>query len=57
MIFEDVKFVTEEELEKLNLGYLKSSNLVNPYLHGYIINLQQYKKVLLLSYYGYPNTL
>ncbi|CAA7391883.1 unnamed protein product [Spirodela intermedia] len=49
MIFEDVKFVTEEELEKLNLGYLKSSNLVNPYLHGYIINLQQYKKARALA--------
>ncbi|XP_078447931.1 embryo sac development arrest 7 [Wolffia australiana] len=49
MIFEDVKFVTEEELEKLNLASLKSSNMVTPYLHGYIVKLHLYRKARALA--------
>uniref|UniRef100_A0A1D1XHZ7 Nucleolar protein 10 n=1 Tax=Anthurium amnicola TaxID=1678845 RepID=A0A1D1XHZ7_9ARAE len=47
IIYEHFKFVTEEELERLNLGHLKSSNLVKPELHGYFIDLELYKKCYL----------
>lgn len=43
-IYDDYKFLTKEDLEKLNLTNLIGTNLLRAYMHGYFINYQLYKK-------------
>ncbi|KAK9740742.1 hypothetical protein RND81_03G057200 [Saponaria officinalis] len=48
-IYDDYKFLTREELEKLSLSNLIDTNLVRAYMHGFFINYQLYKKVQKLA--------
>lgn len=43
-IYDDYKFLTKEELERLNLTNLIGTNLLRAYMHGFFINYQLYKK-------------
>ncbi|CAN4118264.1 unnamed protein product [Withania somnifera] len=43
-IYDDYKFLTKEDLEKLNLTHLIGTNLLRAYMHGYFIDYRLYKK-------------
>ncbi|KAK4724901.1 hypothetical protein R3W88_027680 [Solanum pinnatisectum] len=43
-IYDDYKFLTKEDLEKLNLTNLIGTNLLRAYMHGYFIDYRLYKK-------------
>ncbi|KAH0821933.1 hypothetical protein GEV33_000858 [Tenebrio molitor] len=43
-IYDDYKFVTKEELEKLGLDHLIGTNLLRAYMHGYFMDVRLYKK-------------
>jgi hypothetical protein len=45
VIYDDFKFVTKEDLEKLNLGNLIGTNLLRAYMHGFFIDHRLYNKV------------
>lgn len=44
-IYDHYKFLTKEELERLNLTNLIGTNLLRAYMHGFFINHALYKKV------------
>lgn len=44
-IYDDYKFLTKEDLAKLNLTSLIGTNLLRAYMHGYFIDYRLYKKV------------
>jgi len=44
-IYDHYKFLTKEELERLNLTNLIGTNLLRAYMHGFFINYSLYKKV------------
>jgi ribosome biogenesis protein ENP2 len=46
VIYENYKFVTKEDLERLNLTNLIGTNLLKAYMHGYFVDYGLYKKVL-----------
>lgn len=46
-IYDNFKFLTKEELERLNLTNLIGTNLVRAYMHGFFIDYRLYKKVKL----------
>ncbi|KAH9621055.1 hypothetical protein KSS87_011836 [Heliosperma pusillum] len=48
-IYDDYKFLTREELERLNLSNLIGTNLVRAYMHGFFIKYQLYKKAKSLA--------
>lgn len=48
-IYDDFKFLTKEELERLNLTNLIGTNLLRAYLHGYFIDYRLYKKAKALA--------
>ncbi|XP_015902996.3 uncharacterized protein LOC107435875 [Ziziphus jujuba] len=43
-IYDDFKFVTKEDLERLNLTNLIGTNLLRAYMHGFFIDYRLYKK-------------
>eukprot|EP00249_Psilotum_nudum_P016209 c25719_g1_i1 orf=861-2126(+) len=43
-IYEDFKFVTKEDLEKLNLTNLIGTNLLHAYMHGFFMDHRLYSK-------------
>ncbi|KAL4644129.1 hypothetical protein ACB098_02G120800 [Castanea mollissima] len=43
-IYDNFKFLTKEELERLNLTNLIGTNLVRAYMHGFFIDYRLYKK-------------
>ncbi|KDP21176.1 hypothetical protein JCGZ_21647 [Jatropha curcas] len=43
-IYDDYKFLTKEDLEKLNLTNLIGTNLLRAYMHGFFIDYRLYKK-------------
>lgn len=43
-IYDDYKFVTEKELEELDLAHLKGTNLLRAYMHGHFMDIRLYKK-------------
>lgn len=45
IIYDHYKFLTKEELERLNLTNLIGTNLLRAYMHGFFINYSLYKKV------------
>lgn len=45
-IYEDYKFVTREDLERLNLTNLLGTNLLRAYMHGFFIDHRLYVKVI-----------
>ena len=47
--FDDYKFVTREELEKLSLSDVVGTNLVKPYMHGFFISIKLYNKMKAVS--------
>ncbi|PKI50856.1 hypothetical protein CRG98_028763 [Punica granatum] len=48
-IYDDFKFLTKEDLEKLNLTYLIGTNLLRAYMHGFFIDYRLYKKAKALA--------
>ncbi|KAH7387446.1 hypothetical protein KP509_16G023700 [Ceratopteris richardii] len=44
VIYDDFKFVTKEDLDKLNLSNLIGTNLVHAYMHGFFIDHRLYNK-------------
>ena len=45
VIYENYKFLTNEDLERLNLTNLIGTNLLKAYMHGYFVDYGLYKKV------------
>lgn len=45
VIYDDYKFLTKEDLERLNLTSLIGTNLLRAYMHGFFIDYRLYKKV------------
>ncbi|KAI4383079.1 hypothetical protein MLD38_008959 [Melastoma candidum] len=45
VIYDDYKFLTKEDLEKLNATSLIGSNLLRAYMHGFFIHHHLYKKL------------
>ena len=43
-VYDDYKFVTDQQLNTLGLSHLKGTNLLRAYMHGYFINIKLYKK-------------
>ncbi|CAM8902392.1 unnamed protein product [Rhodiola kirilowii] len=43
-IYDDFKFLTKEELEKLNMTQLIGTNLLRAYMHGFFVDYRLYKK-------------
>ncbi|KAF6171216.1 hypothetical protein GIB67_001931 [Kingdonia uniflora] len=50
VIYEDLKFVTKEELQRLGMEHMIGSNLLHASMHGFFIDRRLYKKV-----YSYAN--
>ncbi|GFP81275.1 nucleolar protein 10 [Phtheirospermum japonicum] len=48
-IYDDYKFVTKEELAKLNLTNLIGTNLLRAYMHGFFVDYRLYKKAQSLA--------
>ncbi|KAL3641833.1 hypothetical protein CASFOL_012648 [Castilleja foliolosa] len=48
-IYDDYKFVTREELAKLNLTNLIGTNLLRAYMHGFFVDYRLYKKAQSLA--------
>ncbi|XP_027175939.1 nucleolar protein 10 [Coffea eugenioides] len=48
-IYDDFKFLTKEDLAKLNLTNLIGTNLLRAYMHGYFIDYRLYKKAQALA--------
>ncbi|XP_030540849.1 nucleolar protein 10 [Rhodamnia argentea] len=48
-IYDDFKFVTKEDLEKLNLTNLIGTNLLRAYMHGFFIDHRLYKRAKALA--------
>lgn len=44
-IYDNFKFLTKEELERLRLTKLIGTNLLRAYMHGYFVRYSLYKKV------------
>ena len=49
-IYDNYKFLTKEDLEKLNLTNLIGTNLLRAYMHGFFIDYRLYKKVRLMFF-------
>lgn len=48
-IYDDFKFLTKEDLERLNLTNLIGTNLLRAYMHGFFIDYRLYKKAHALA--------
>ncbi|XP_014206073.1 nucleolar protein 10 [Copidosoma floridanum] len=48
-LYDDYKFVTEKELEELDLAHLKGTNLLRAYMHGHFIDIRLYRKAKSVS--------
>lgn len=44
-LYEDYKFLTDVELEKLNASHLIGTPALKAYMHGYFMELKQYQKL------------
>ena len=51
-IYDNFKFLTKEDLERLNLTNLIGTNLLRAYMHGFFIDYRLYKKVRLVFHEG-----
>ncbi|XP_067213552.1 nucleolar protein 10 [Linepithema humile] len=45
IIYHDYKFITEKELDELDLAHLKGTELLRAYMHGYFMDMRLYMKV------------
>lgn len=48
-VYDDYKFVTKEELEKIGLNNLIGTNVLRAYMHGYFMDIRLYKKAKLVN--------
>lgn len=44
-VYDEYKFLSYEELERLEALHLLETNMLKPYLHGYLIHLKLYLKL------------
>jgi len=49
-VYDEYKFLTKEEMERLNLTPYIGTNAVRVHLHGFIVRYELYKKVKLVSH-------
>ncbi|AAS53839.1 AFR468Wp [Eremothecium gossypii ATCC 10895] len=52
-VYSNYRFITKEDVRKLNLAHLIGSKVLRAYMHGYFINTELYDKVCLIAN---PNT-
>lgn len=52
-IYDNFKFLTKEDLEKLNLTSLIGTDLLRAYMHGFFIDYRLYKKVRIFNTQAY----
>jgi ribosome biogenesis protein ENP2 len=45
-VYDDYKFLTTAELDKLNASHLIGTSMLKAYMHGYFIELKSYQKLL-----------
>jgi len=45
MVYDDFKFVTAADLEKLNPSHLIGTTILKAYMHGYFMELGAYQKI------------
>jgi ribosome biogenesis protein ENP2 len=43
-VYDDFKFVTREDLEKLALGHLVGTNMLRAYMHGFFLDQRLYRR-------------
>lgn len=43
--YEDYKFLTKNDLEKINASHLIGSKILKPYMHGYFMDYKQYLRL------------
>ena len=48
-LYDDFKFVTAVDLEKLQASHLIGSSMLKSYMHGYFMELKAYQKLLLAN--------
>lgn len=48
-VYSNFRFITRDEVTKLNLTHLIGSNVMRSYMHGYFINSELYDKVNLIA--------
>lgn len=48
-VYSNYRFITRDDVTKLNLAHLIGSNVLRSYMHGYFINTELYDKVNLIS--------
>lgn len=48
-IYDDYKFLTKEEIERLNLTHYIGTDVLRAYMHGFFINYKLYKKMQSLA--------
>lgn len=48
-VYSNYRFITRDDVKKLNLSHLIGSNVLRAYMHGYFINNELYDKVALLA--------
>lgn len=48
-VYSNYRFITKEDLRKLNLTHLVGSNVLRAYMHGFFINSELYDKVALIA--------
>lgn len=48
-VYDDFKFLTPAELEKLNASHLIGTSMLKAYMHGYFIELRAYQKLLAVA--------
>ncbi|OBA20289.1 WD40 repeat-like protein [Metschnikowia bicuspidata var. bicuspidata NRRL YB-4993] len=48
-VYSNFRFITRDEVEKLNLSHLVGSNVLRSYMHGFFINTELYDKVNLIA--------
>ena len=48
-LYDDFKFVTATDLEKLQASHLIGSSMLKSYMHGYFMELKAYQKLLLAN--------
>ncbi|QLQ79837.1 hypothetical protein HG537_0C04860 [Torulaspora globosa] len=48
-VYSNYRFITKDDLRKLNLNHLVGSNVLRAYMHGFFINSELYDKVALIA--------
>ncbi|CCE93083.1 ribosome biosynthesis protein ENP2 TDEL_0F02720 [Torulaspora delbrueckii] len=48
-VYSNYRFITKDDVKKLNLAHLVGSNVLRAYMHGYFINTELYDKVSLIA--------